>query len=28
VKEVTIFDEQVVSDHNPVLVILEWHGRL
>jgi len=26
VKEVTIIDEPVVSDHNPILVILEWQG--
>jgi len=28
VKEATILDETVVSDHKPVLVVLEWHGRL
>ena len=28
VKEVTILDEPVVSDHDPVLVVLEWQGRL
>ena len=28
VKEVTILDDQVVSDHKPVLVVLEWQGRL
>ncbi len=28
VKEVTILDERVVSDHNPVLVVFEWQGRL
>lgn len=26
VKEVTIIPEPVVSDHNPVLVVLEWQG--
>ncbi len=26
VKEVTILDETVVSDHKPVLVVLEWQG--
>jgi len=26
VKQVTILDEQVVSDHKPVLVVLEWQG--
>jgi endonuclease/exonuclease/phosphatase family metal-dependent hydrolase len=28
VKEVTVIDERVVSDHKPVLVVLEWQGRL
>lgn len=28
VKEVTIVDEPVVSDHDPVLVVLQWQGRL
>jgi len=28
VKEVTVIDEQVVSDHKPVLVVLEWQGGL
>jgi endonuclease/exonuclease/phosphatase family metal-dependent hydrolase len=27
VKEVTIIPEPVVSDHSPVLVVLEWQGR-
>ena len=27
VKEVTILDEPVVSDHKPVLVVLQWQGR-
>jgi endonuclease/exonuclease/phosphatase family metal-dependent hydrolase len=27
VKEVTVLDEPVVSDHDPVLVVLEWQGR-
>lgn len=27
VKEVAVLDETVVSDHNPVLVVLEWQGR-
>ena len=26
VVEVTIVDERVVSDHKPVLVVLEWTG--
>ena len=27
VKEVTIVDEPVASDHDPVLAVLEWQGR-
>jgi endonuclease/exonuclease/phosphatase (EEP) superfamily protein YafD len=26
VKEVTLLDEPVVSDHDPVLVVLQWQG--
>ncbi len=27
-REVTILDEQIVSDHKPVLVVLQWQGSL
>jgi len=27
VKEVTVLDEPVVSDHDPILVVLQWQGR-